>query len=196
MTASPCAPVALKAHLLRHAFATHAVQIEKIPIDIVGEWLKQKNLDVTDYYSQPTDSLVAEAADRYLARIAAHVHVGEAVRRSPLELRTLYEAARGKVGTLAEVVGGHCVSHGFCAAKFACVGSAGKVPDPAKRPQIERHRAWAQTQVGLATDEGLFPEAERMRQLIRDCDSELQEMDQIDAYRRDEAHAAHIHTTP
>src|SRR6266540_2370724 len=87
MTASPCAPVALKAHLLRHAFATHAVQIEKIPIDIVGEWLKQKNLDVTDYYSQPTDSLVAEAADRYLARIAAHVHVGEAVRRSPLELR-------------------------------------------------------------------------------------------------------------
>ena len=117
-------------------------------------------------------------------------------RRAYSELRTLYEAARGKVGTLAEVIGGHCVSHGLCAAKFACVGCAGKVPDPAKRPQIERHRAWAQTQVGLATDDGLFPEAERTRQVIRDCDSELQEMDQIDAYRRDEARAADIRIAP
>ena len=189
-------PVVLKAHLLRHAFATHAVHVEKIPVDIVGEWLKQKNLDVTDYYSEPTDAMVADAADRYLARIAAHVHVGEAVRRSPGELRELYEAARGKVGTLAEVIGGHCVSHGYCAAKFACAGCAGKVPDPAKRHQVERHRAWAQGQVTLATDDGLYPEAERMKQLIRDCDTELQEMDQIDAYRRDEARAAELHFTP
>ncbi len=85
-------PVVLKAHLLRHAFATHAVHVEKIPVDIVGEWLKQKSLDVTDYYSQPTEGMVADAADRFLARIAAHVHVGDAVRRSPTELRALYEA--------------------------------------------------------------------------------------------------------
>jgi len=189
-------PVVLKAHLLRHAFATHAVHVEKIPVDIVGEWLKQHHLDVTDYYSQPTEGMVADAADRYLARIAAHVHVGEAVRRSPAELRALYETARGKVGTLAEVIGGHCVSHGFCAAKFACVGCAGKVPDPAKRHQVERHRAWAQTQVTLATDEGLYPEAERMKQLVRDCETELEEMDQIDAYRRDEADGAHLQFPP
>jgi hypothetical protein len=185
-------PVVLKAHLLRHAFATHAVHVEKIPVDIVGEWLKQKHLDVTDYYSQPTDAMVADAADRYLARIAGHVQAADAVRRSPAELRALYAAARGKVGTLAEVIGGHCVSHGFCAAKFGC---AGKVPDPAKRHQVERHRAWAMAQVALAVEEGLHPEAERMKQLVRDCDTELDEMDQIDTYRRDEARAAHIHVT-
>ena len=152
--------------------------------------------DFTDYYSQPTEGMVADAADRYLARIAAHVQVGDAVRRSPTELRELYETARGKVGTLADVIGGHCVSHGFCAAKFACVGCAGKVPAPAKRHQVERHRTWAQTQGMLATDDGLYPEAERMKQLVRACDTELDEMAQIDAYRRDEAHAAHIHDTP
>jgi len=57
-------------------------------------------------------------------------------------------------------------------------------------------QAQAQTQVTLATDDGLYPEAERMKQLVRDCDTELEEMDQIDAYRRDEAHAPHIHGTP
>lgn len=119
--------VVLKPHLLRHTFATHAVQVEKIPIDIVGERLKQKNLDVTDYYSQPTESMVAKAADHYLSRIAVSVHLHKAVQRSPQELQKLYHEARGKVGTLAEVIGGHCISHGFCAAKFACVGCAGKV---------------------------------------------------------------------
>ena len=166
----------------RYAFATHAVHVEKIPVDIVGEWLKQRNLDVADYYSQPTEGMVADAADCYLARIAAHVQVGEAVRRSPTELRALYETARGKVGTLADVIGGHSVSHGFCAANFACVGCAGKAPDPAKRQQVERHRAWAQTRVTLATADGLYPEAERMKQLVRAVPAWLQQ--QVYAPRR------------
>lgn len=186
------APVVLKAHLLRHAFATHAVQVEQIPIDIVGEWLKQKSLDVTDYYSKPTESMVGEAADQFLTRTAAHVRVAEAVRRTPQELQKLYEDARGKVGTLSEVIGGHCVSHGFCAAKFACVGCAAKVPDPAKRNQVERHKQWALMQVDFTTQEGLYPEAERMKQLVRDCETELSEMDQIDAYRRDEVRVARV----
>jgi hypothetical protein len=43
--------VLLMAHLLRQAFATHAVQVEKYPLDVGGGWLMQKNLAVTDYYS-------------------------------------------------------------------------------------------------------------------------------------------------
>lgn len=189
-------PVILKAHLLRHAFATFAVQVEKIPLDIVGALLKQKNLDVTDYYSQPTDSMVAEAHDLYLARSTLHLNVGEALQRSPEELQKLYKEAEGKAGTLADVIGGQCICHGFCAAKFACVGCAGKVPDPSKRSQLERHRAWAMQQVEYATQEGLFPEAERMKQVVRDCDTELREMDQIETYRRDEGHAAIIQIEP
>jgi hypothetical protein len=184
--------VILKPHLLRHSFATHAVQVEKIPIDIVGEWLKQKNLDVTDYYSQPTESMVAEAVDRYLARVAVPIHVGKAVQRSAQELQQLYEQSKGKAGTLADVIGGQCVSHGFCAAKFACVGCPGKVPDPAKRLQLEKHKVWALQQVSYAAEEGLLPEAERMRQLARDCETELQEIEAIEAYRKDETRTVYI----
>lgn len=51
---SSCNQVVLKTHLLRHAFATHAAQTEKIPIDIVKTLLHQKDLSVTEYYSVPT----------------------------------------------------------------------------------------------------------------------------------------------
>jgi len=180
----------------RHAFATHAVEVEKIPIDIVGAWLHQKNLGVTDYYSKPTESMVAEASDLFLSRVAAQINVSEAVLRSPDELQQLYKEARGKAGTLADVIGGQCVSHGYCAAKFACVGCAGKVPDPAKRYQIEKHKQWASLQVDYATLEGLRPEAERMKQLIRDCDNELAEMDLIESYRGDERHEVNIQIQP
>ena len=80
--------VVLKAHLLRHAFATHAVQVEKIPIDVVGAWLHQKNLTVTDYYSKPTESMIAEASDLFLSRVAAQVNVSEAALRSPGRIAT------------------------------------------------------------------------------------------------------------
>jgi len=92
---------------------------------------------VTDYYSKPTESMVAEASDLFLSRVAARIDVSEAVLRSPDELQRLYESARGKAGTLADFICGQCVSHGYCAAKFACVGCACKVPEPAKRYQIE-----------------------------------------------------------
>lgn len=187
-------PVVMKAHLLRHAMATHAVQVEKIPVDIVGAWLKQKHLAVTDYYSKPTATMVGAAADAFLSRVAAHIQTEEAVRRSPAELQRLIQEASGRAGTLARVIGGHCVSHGFCAAKFACVGCAGKVPDPAFRDQLERHKGWAQIQVDFSLKEGLLPEAERMKQLVRDCETELQEMSQIEAYRRDEEQEVRIRT--
>lgn len=188
--------VIVKSHLLRHAFATHAVQVEKIPIDVVGAWLHQKNLAVTDYYSKPTESMVAEAADVYLARVATQIDIDKAVLRSPRELQEIYENARGKAGTLADVIGGQCVSHGYCAAKFACVGCAGKVPDPTKRGQVEKHKQWASLQVDYAAREGLLPEAERMKQLMRDCDNELAEMDEIESYERDEQRGVHIQIQP
>lgn len=57
---------------------------------------------------------------------------------------------------------------------------------------MQRHKVWAVEQVQYAVAEGLLPEAERMKQLVRDCETELCEMDQIEAFRRDEQHAAMV----
>ena len=105
--------------------------------------------------------------------------------RSPQELQRIYEEARAKSGTLAAVTGGECVSHGFCSAKFSCIGCPGKAPDPALRYQVERKKQWAIEQIRLTTEEGLIAETDRMKQLVRDCDAELREMDLIEAYRTD-----------
>jgi len=69
-------------------------------------------------------------------------------------------------------------------------------PDPAKRYQIEKHKQWASLQVDYATMEGLRPEAERMKQLVRDCDNELAEMDLIESYQRDERREVSIRIEP
>lgn len=178
--------IAVRPHLLRHGFATHAVQVEKIPVDIVGRWLHQKSVEVTGYYSEPTETMVADASDRYLATIASHLNVDEEVERSPAELKELYEDAIGKTGTLALVVGGSCGSHGFCRAQLACIGCAAKVPDPAKRDQVLHQRNWAVQEIKFYRNEGLMPAARRLEILVKNADAELREMDQIEEYRADE----------
>lgn len=176
----------IRAHLLRHGFATHAVQVEKIPVDIVGKWLHQKSLSVTQYYSEVTDSMVADAADQYLIKIASHINVLDAVKRSPEELRELYIEAANRTGTLAKVTGGDCTSHGLCKTQFACVGCAAKVPDPAKKDQIIHHQQWAKKEMIFYREQGLLLEVKRLEKLVTDADLELQEIELIEKYRADE----------
>ncbi|MEW5867420.1 MULTISPECIES: site-specific integrase [Burkholderia] len=188
--------ITLRAHLLRHGFATHAVQVEKIPVDIVGAWLHQKSVPVTEYYSQATETMIADAADLYLLRIARSIDVEQAVARSPHTLQQLYDEAVSKTGTLANVVGGHCTSHGLCKVQFACVGCAAKVPDPAQRAQVEHRRTWAERELVYNREQGLLPEVSRLQHLIEAANSELREMDLIDQYRAAEPPLEEMHDAP
>jgi hypothetical protein len=179
--------VLLKAHLLRHAFATHVVQVEKCPLDVVGAWLKQKNLEVTDYYSQPTAGLIANAADDFLARFSTFLNAGKLIERTPEELRKLHNEARGRIGALADVVGGHCTQPGFCPAKFACVGCRAHASDPAKRHQIELRLRWCAAHREETLRQGLTLDTARFDHDIRACHTMLREMDLVERWRTDEA---------
>lgn len=184
--------IAIRPHLLRHGFATHAVQVEKIPVDIVGRWLHQKTIGVTDYYSRATDTMVADAADYYLTKVAEHLDVAYEVQRSPEQLSSIYDNAIGRTGTLAKVVGGDCASHGLCKAQLACIGCAAKLPDPEMRNQVLHQRTWAVKEITFYRKEGLLPEVRRLEKMVNDADTELREMDMIEEYRRDEQRAGMI----
>jgi hypothetical protein len=187
--------VVIKAHLLRHLFATHAHHVEGVPLDIVGAWLKQKSLEVTEYYTQVTDSMVAEAADSFLVRIAQHIDVRTSVLRLPEELQRQSDEAQARLGTLANVAGGECTNHNMCPPQYSCIDCAFKVPDPGKRSQVEDKLQWATDRLNKATEEGLLMDVEQFKDIVRKCQAELKEMDLIVAYRKDENNGALIQIT-
>ncbi len=186
------APVILKPHLLRHAFATFAVQVEGLPLDLVAEWLKQKNLDITRYYSKKGQQDLAEEHASFVEREASEINVREAIVRSPEEIRKLAEQARRRVGTLVPVCGGECTFDGWCHNQFDCIRCPSKAPEPEKRYQVEEKQRWAEERLTYYEREGLVLEAEKMRQLLRNCSLELKEMDMMVAYRKDGTRIAQV----
>ncbi len=186
-------PVILKAHLLRHSFATYAVQVEGLSVDLVAEWLKQKNLDTTRYYSRTTPEMAASEHDAFVERLATKINIREAILRSPEELRRQAEDARKRIGTLASVIGGECTLDAYCPDQLGnCIHCPAKVPDPAKRHQVEEKMRWAEEQLAYYEREGLVLETERLNRFLRKCALELREMDMINYYRRDEGRAAQV----
>lgn len=178
--------IVITPHLLRHGFATHAVHVEKMPIDIVASLLKQKNIKITEYYSQRTESMVAELTDFYLAKAASYINVQESVIRTPEELEAQRLEALKRIGTLHHVLGGDCTFNGLCLNGLACSGCVHKVPNPAKRYQVQQQLEWGFAMLAFFEHQGLLLEAERSKQLIRACETELMEMDLIEAYLSDE----------
>lgn len=184
--------VVLKAHLLRHGFATHAVQVEKIPIDIVGKWLHQKDVDVTWYYAKATQSQVAEYSDVFLSRIASHFNLKEFVTRTPEEMREQVEEAVKRTGTLNKVVGGSCTFHGLCIHGLVCPGCIHNIPNPEERRHTIHQRDWAMKELDYNLHNGLLIEAEKCKDLIRRYDLMLAEMDAIENYLEDEKYEVQI----
>jgi integrase len=180
--------VHLTTHLLRHGFATEMASL-KVPVDVIAKILHQRNLDVTRYYSRPTNQQVMDAAEIiFVDRIDV---AGEALR-NPQEIGRMLQEAEGQIGSLTEVIGGTCVVGNLCPAKFACIGCSGNAPDPERRYQIETKRAWATEQMDWASRQGLFTERRQMKQIQSDCDLIMEEMDLIVRAREDGAQSVTI----
>ncbi len=179
--------VPLKAHSLRHVFATHAHHVEQLPLDVVAVILHQKNLQVTGYYAAPQWEQVVAATDLLLDRFATHLgSVEEVMVRTPVELQQQYERARGQVGTLTRVIAGDCTCHALCPVSFACTGCAYKIPDPARRDELLEQRQWALIRLEQVKQRRMGPETVKMQALIQRCNAELEEMNLIEHYRKDE----------
>jgi Phage integrase family len=186
--------VVLKAHLLRHVFATHLRQVEGVPLDIVAVILHQKSLRITSYYAAPQWKQVVEATDTLLDTFATHLgNVEDAFVRAPAELQHQWETAKKTVGTLARVPGGDCTCHALCPFSYVCTGCVYKVPDPSRREEIEEQKHWAMIRLDQVKRRGMGPETVKMEVLIGRCNTELEEMTLIEEYRNDEQYNPPVH---
>ena len=181
--------VSLKAHSLRHVFATHAHHVEQLPLDVVAVILHQKNLQVTGYYAAPQWEQVVAATDLLLDHFATHLgSVEEVMVRTPAELQQQYERARSQAGTLTRVIGGECTCHALCPVSFACTGCAYKIPDPARRDELLEQKQWAMIRLEQVKQRRMGPETVKMQALIQRCNAELEEMTLMERYRKDESY--------
>ncbi|NEW06870.1 site-specific integrase [Paenibacillus sp. SYP-B3998] len=184
--------VVVKTHLLRHAFATHAVQTEKIPIDIVKTLLHQKDISVTEYYSAPTNQQITETIDFLHDNWASYIDIQKGVLRGPEELREIYDDYREKVGTLSKVVGGICTTDSVCPTRLACVGCAAKVPRPEFKQEILSYLKWAEESEVMFTQNGMLLEAKKMKISKNRAKNELKEIELMERYQKDEHFEAKI----
>jgi hypothetical protein len=178
--------VVIRPHLLRHGFATWALNVAKEPIDIVAKILNQDNFDVTKYYGRPTPRQVAERSYGLMNQVSSYIDVAELIVRSPEELREQLKKALQTHGTLARVRGGRCLLSGECPIFFACIGCSAKVPDPTQRGELEEVLQVTRILMERAKKKGLTLEVIQHQKKLQQCHGELQEMDMLEACREDE----------
>nr|WP_246427940.1 site-specific integrase [Paenibacillus phyllosphaerae] len=184
--------VIVKSHLFRHAFATHAVQSEKLPLDIVKSLLHQKDVEVTAYYSAPTSQQISDSINSLHESWITQIDIQKGILRGPEELQELFDDYREKVGTLSKVVGGICTIDSVCPTKMACIGCAAKVPRPEFKDEITVLYDWADESEKRFEKLGLPLEAQKMKITKNRARNELKEIQLIERYQKDEKHAPEI----
>lgn len=175
--------IKVTSHLLRHSFATE-MRTLNTPLDVLALLMKQKNVNVTEYYARHTPSQLVELQQQIFTQ--RHDFSRQHIRTKGDIAQQLTEAV-GKVGALIPVTGGCCTIANACPAKFACIGCAGNAPDPARRGDVLVYRdAWVKM-AELAGQQNLPAEKRKAHEIIGSCDDMLEEMDlieQVDTIRR------------
>ena len=185
-------PVTIKTHLLRHAFATEAVQRQKMPIDIVAKILHHRDLSVTGYYSEPTSTQVAQTISNLHDIISDYVDLDEALTRTPETLEKELEEHKEKVGVFNNVLGGTCVTDSVCPSKMDCVGCYAKIPDPEKKHELLDYINWTKDSEKRFKSQGLEAEAMKFRKTRKHAQVELKEIELIEKYREEQQYEPRI----
>lgn len=175
-------------HLLRHSFATELRALDT-PLDVLGMLMKQRDVKVTDYYSKPPPTILADMQRRIFE---SRIDLTKSHMRTAGEMRRQIDEAKEKVGALIPIVGGTCTVANECPAKYACMGCAGNVPDPLKRVQVIDLKSAYQAVAMFARKSGLPAEIRKAEQVINSCDEIMLEMDLIEATEKSALSPLHI----
>tara|TARA_R110000851_G_scaffold326534_2_gene495273 strand:- start:13312 stop:16320 length:3009 start_codon:yes stop_codon:yes gene_type:complete len=181
--------VRLTSHLLRHGFATEMRALDT-PIDVIALLMKQRDVRVTEYYSQPTPAKLVELQQKIFE---SRVDLSRTHIRSSAHVKRQIEAAQDQVGALIPVMGGRCTVANQCPAKFACIGCAGNAPDWHKREQVVAYRQAYVTMAAMAETQNLPAERRKAQEILTSCDDVLAEMKLLE--ETDQAAAAPVALT-
>ncbi|MGE7998908.1 site-specific integrase [Lysinibacillus sp. NPDC093190] len=179
-------PVTVKTHLLRHAFATEAVKRHNVSTDIVAKILHQRDLNITGYYSEPTQSQVAQQVSEYHDIIMDYIDLDEAILRSPKELQKEFREYKENVGVLNNVIGGVCVTNMVCPTKMACLGCQAKIPQPEKKHELEEVIELSRDMEKRFSAMNLPIEVRKAKAMRKHARTELKEIELIEQYRKEE----------
>lgn len=185
-------PVIIKTHLLRHAFATEAVQRQKMPIDIVAKLLHQRDINVTGYYSEPTSSQIAQSVSDLHDIISDYVDLDEDILRSPEELQKQFEEYKEKVGVFNNVLGGTCVEDAVCPIKMQCLGCRAKIPQPEKKNELQEVIELSKDMEKRYGSLGLDIEVKKARTMRKYARNELKEIELIEQYQEEQKYEPNI----
>lgn len=177
--------VTVKTHLLRHAFATEAVQRQKMPIDIVAKMLHQNDLNVTGYYSAPTPTQIAESVSELHDVISSYVDIDDVYLRSPQELQKEFDDHAEKVGVFNKVLGGTCVTDYVCPTKMQCLGCKAKIPEPDQEEELLGAIQLSKDMERRFKQMGLEVEVRKAKEMAKQAKIELKEIDLIKQYREE-----------
>ncbi|SHF59328.1 site-specific integrase [Halomonas sp. M20] len=175
--------VRVTSHLLRHGFATE-MRALNTPVDVIALLMKQRDVRVTEYYSQPTPARLMELQQKIFE---SRVDLSRTHVRSPGQIRRQIEAAQEQVGALIPVIGGRCTVASQCPIKFACIGCAGNAPDWHKRDQVIVYRQACAQMAEMAEAQNLPAEGRKAKESMASCDDVLAEMELLE--RADQAAA-------
>lgn len=188
--------VTIKTHLLRHAFATEAVQRQKMPIDIVAKMLHQKDFKVTEYYSAPTPTQIAESVSELHDVISSYVDIDDVYLRSPQELQKEFDTYAEKVGVFNKVLGGTCVTDYVCPTKMQCLGCKAKIPEPDQEDELLEVIQLSKDMEKRFKQMGLEVEVRKAKEMAKQAKIELKEIDLIKQYRKERSYEPVIRTNP
>lgn len=184
--------VIVKTHLLRHAFATEAVQRQKLPIDIVAKILHQRDLRVTGYYSEPTSSQISQSVSDLHDVISDYIDIDEAVTRDPEGLEKVLEEQKEKVGVFNNVIGGVCVTDYVCPIKMACLGCQAKIPQPEKKHELLEVVELSKDMEKRFSEMGLTVEVKKAKAMRKHARTELKEIELIEKYREEQKYEPNV----
>lgn len=149
------------------------------------EFLHQKDLEVTEYYSRPTNSQIAESIDLLNDSLIAVLDIQKGLIRAPQELKDMYEDYKDKVGTLSKVTGGICTIDSVYPTRMACVGCRAKVSRPDFKNELLDYYNWASKSEKKFIELGLTLEANKMKISKNRARNELKEIELIEKTRED-----------